>query len=229
MNTQEQLTKHLPRDKETLLPIIKAPQVESSYYVLRLTPFDKYNFKDAELFIRSLTDTYAMSREVSKKDKEHYHIVMCLDKDEDSLREEIRTFLKLYFTEKAKRGDANKQYNLQECLDFEQAIKYILKDGGELSYGSNIDDKALMSRKNLSYAKYSKAEFAKELEEIKEKFKANQWELSDMMVAVVKLKAKYRQPINMNYIHQLCLSCHIHNRPNYAHTVVNAYLERVQF
>lgn len=227
--TSETLNKYVPRDGGTLLPIIKVPQVESTMYVLRLTPLDKYNFQDAEVFIKGLTDTYAMSKEQSKKDKEHYHIVLEVSKTESELREDIRTFLKQYFTEKAKRGDANKQYNLQECLDFEQAIKYLLKDGGELSFGTNIDEVALNARKKLSYAKYSKAEFAKELEDIKEKFKANRWELNDMMVAIVKLKAKYRQPINMTYIHQLSLSCYIHNNPNYSYTAVEKYLERVNF
>lgn len=109
-------------------------------------------------------------------------------------------------------------------MDYHQAIVYILKDSLELFYGENIEPEAFPDYKKKSFAKYSKAEFAKELEDIKTQFKVNRMSLGDMMIAVVRLKAKYRQPINMNYIYQLCLSCEIHNDPKRAEEYVLSYL-----
>lgn len=221
------MLKYSTREEGPLLPIIKARKVESTSYVLRMTPFGNYDIKVLSKFLSEMTNDYVVSKEVSKNDKEHFHAFFSVELYEDEVREKIREFLKVYFPGPPKRGDANKQYNLQECLDDEQAVKYLLKDGGELMYGEGIDDKALEQRRKSSFSKYSKAEFAKELEDIKAKFKELKWSLGEMMTAVVKLKAKYRQPINMTYIYQLCLSCEIHNNPKIAEEYVQNFLSRV--
>lgn len=214
---------YIPKVSEPLLPIIKVPEVESTFYVLRLTPMGKYTEKDAVNFLRTLGESYILSKEVSSKDKEHYHIVLSTMFYEEELREKIRVFLRTVFTEPPRRGDANKQYNLQECLDSDMAVAYLLKDGGEIFLGMNINDDAVNMRRKLSYKKFSKAEFAKELEDIKKLFKEKKYTLQQMMVEVVKLKAKYRQPININYIHQLCLGFYIHVNPGYADEIVQNY------
>lgn len=217
------------RESGSLLPIIKTPEVESTFYVLRLTPMGKYSKGDVEKLMKLFGDTYICSKENSKKDVEHYHCVFSSSLYEHEVREQIRTFLGLFFTDKPKRGDANKQYNLQESLDYEQAIIYILKDSGEIIYGDNIESAAIDRYKKKSFAKYSKAEFAKELEEIKANFKVKRMSLGDMMVSVVRLKAKYRQPINLNYIYQLCLSCEIHNFPIRAEQYVDDFISKKNF
>lgn len=223
------MEKFAERTKGSLLPIIKTPEVESTFYVLRLTPMGRYSRQDVETLMRLFGDTYISSKELSKKDVEHFHCVFSSPLYEHEVREKIRTFLGIYFTEKPKRGDANKQYNLQESLDYEQAIIYILKDSKEIFYGGNIEDKALDDYKKKSFSKYSKAEFAAELEQIKADFKTKRMSLGEMMSSVVRLKAKYRQPINLNYIYQLCLSCEIHNSPVMADQYVDDFLTRNNF
>ena len=221
------MDRYLDRGMGPLLPIVKVPKVESTFYALRMTPLGAYTVEQLQQWLNELTDTYVLSEEVSKGDKLHYHIVLNVQFDEDDLREHVREYLKKYFPGKPKRGDANKQYNLSECIDVEQSIIYLLKDKGTFLFGVNVNEDALMQRSKKSYAKFSKAEFAKELEEIKKYFKEKRWSLNEMMVAIVKLKAKYRQPIDLNYIYRLCLSCEIHNDPRRANEVVDNFLSRI--
>jgi len=222
------MDRYLDRGLGPLLPIVKVPKVESTFYALRLTPLGAYQLEEVKKFMEEFTDTYVVSEENSKNGKLHYHSVICTEMDEDDLRECVRDFLKLYFPGKPKRGDANKQYNLSECIDVEQSVIYLLKDKGTMIYGLNVNEEALNQRSQKSYAKFSKADFAKELEEIKKLFKEKRWSMEEMMVAIVKLKAKYRQPIDMNYIYRLCLSCDIHNDPRKAGEVVDRFLSRLQ-
>lgn len=218
-------------ERNVLLPIIKREFVNSidtdyQYYLLRMTPFDKYSMEELEIFIKTITTCYIITQEVSKKDKDHYHIVLVCEVDEEPLRALIRDFLKKYFTEAPKRGDANKQYNLQVSKDFQQSIIYILKDGGLIKSGEAINADEIQKYKKQSYQKYSKAEFQKEFEALKVKYKGDITSLSDMMEGVVKLKAKYRQPINMMYVYQVCLSFFIHNNEQYAEQYVQEFLSK---
>lgn len=224
------LDKFLPRDTQPLIPILKAEKEEStegSFFCARFTPLGKYELEILKNFVETITTEYVISRELSKKDKEHFHVLLHTEKYEFDLRDSIRAFLKIHFPEPPRRGDANKQYNLQECIDEEHALIYLLKDKGTTLVGTGINLDALESRRNKSYQKYSKEEFAKELQEIKDKFKELKWTLAEMMIAIVRLKGKYRQPINMNYIYQLCLSCEIHNNPNHADEYVQNFLSRL--
>lgn len=212
---------------QTLIPILKSGIVESTY-ALRLTPMDKYAIPEIVCFLKTFDD-YIFTEEISKKLKVHYHVVLFTKLYEDEVREKIREFLNLYFTEPPKRGDANKQYNLSEIVDLELSIIYILKDGGKLLYSSNINYDVLESLKKKSYKKFSKEDFAKQLEEIKSRFKENHSiKLVDMMTLVVQLKAEYRQPVNMTHIYHMCLSFSIHNKPQLAEDYVREFLSRYQ-
>lgn len=223
----ESIDRFVKRNEGALLPIIKPQEVESSFFMLRLTPFGRYNIEDVEAFIKTLSGNYVISKEFSKKDKEHYHILVATDKCEEDIRELIRDFLKIHFTAPAKRGDANKQYNLQECIDVVHSLTYLLKDGGELLYGEGINKDSLEYYKKLSYKKFDKESFAKELQELKDKFKEYKYSLKAMMEAVALLKAKYRQPIDFNYIYRLCVSCEIHNNPRKVEEYVDKFLSRL--
>jgi len=210
------------------LPIMKVPRVESITYALRLTPLGKYGVKEIEEFFKDTFCDYIFVREESKKAKEHYHAVLFDYTDEDSVREKIRLFLRKYFTEPPKRGDANKQYNLSQIEDIELAIIYILKDSTEIFYSDNIIEESVKQLSKKSYKKYSKEEFSKQLEELKKQFKEQDTRLDDMMVKIYQLKALYRQPINPNYIYQMCLSFQIHNDPNRASAFVRNFLSRLE-
>lgn len=217
---------------KTLIPILKSGKVESTY-ALRLTPMEKYGISEIINFLQ-MFDDYVFTEELSKKLKVHYHVVLFTKLYEDEVREKIREFLSLYFTEPPKRGDANKQYNLSEIVDLELSLIYILKDGGDkntiwLFYSNNINYDTLQQLKKKSYKKFSKEDFAKQLEEIKSRFKENiTINLMDMMTLVVQLKAEYRQPINMTHIYHMCLSYSIHNKPQLANDYVREFLSRYQ-
>jgi len=212
-----------------LSPILIVDRVESTPYALRLTPQGKYDIDQIKdvLFINTITD-YIISKEESKKGVIHFHAVLWTVLNEKDLRNEIGIFLKKYFLGAPKRGDANKQYNLKACIDLQKTVTYLLKDGGDVNYSSNINNVSINELKNLSYKKFSKDDFASELEVLKERFKQNDVVLSDMMIEVVRLKSLYRQPVNLNYIYQMCLSFDVHNKPSRASSYVHDFLSRYQ-
>lgn len=210
-----------------LIPILKASKVESTY-ALRMTPLGTYSLPQIKEFLNNSFDDHILVREESKKLKEHYHAVIFTSLYEEDVRLLIRGFLGKYFTDPPKRGDANKQYNLSETDDLELSIIYILKDASVVSISSNINIEYLDSLQKKSYKKYSKEDFAKALELLKKGFKDNGTRLDDMMIRVVQLKALYRQPVNLSYIYQLCLSYDIHNSPHKADSYVREFLSRYE-
>lgn len=210
------------------LPIIDAVNDKSTWYALRMTPLGAYTVNDLENFIKTITDTYVFTHEISKRGREHYHCVLNTIFFEDDLREKIREYLKKHFGI-PKRGDANKQYNLSECIDIELSITYILKDGGAMYCGTNIEPDKLLDFKKKSYKKYDSTEFTEKLNEIKVMVKDNpNTTIEQIMERIVRLKSMYRQPINMNYIYQLSLALYLHNRPDYSLDYVVKFLSRLE-
>jgi len=208
-----------------LIPILKPLEVECTLYMLRLTPLDKYERTHVEAWLSTFTNNWVCAREDSKKAKLHFHITIYDVFEEESLREKIRAFLVLYFTEPAKRGDANKQYNLTVAESVEKAINYTVKEL-DITFGSGMDKKYMEARIKASFLKFDRTTFAKELEELKQRYKTtDSMKLGDFMEQFVLLKASYRQPINMNYIYQLAISCHVNKDPSYAERYVRNFLE----
>lgn len=208
-----------------LIPILKVERVECTY-ALRLSPLGQYTFNELKGFLETFDD-YIYVREESKKQKEHYHVVVFSKLFEEEVRDRIRVFLQIYFTGPPRRGDANKQYNLSEIDDLEQSIIYILKDKGEVFVSDGINTEYLETLKKKSYRKYSKEEFAKALDELKKRFKDNDTSIADMMIGICQLKGLYRQPVNLNQIYQMCLGYYIHTNPYKAEAFVSDFLSRL--
>lgn len=206
-------------------PILTHPRVESTPYALRLTPLSKYGVLEVENFLIN-SQEWIYSLETSKKGQEHFHIVLWSALDEESFRQTVRDFLLRYFPDKPKRGDANKQYNLSEVEDLVSSVTYLLKDQGITKFSSGVDSSVIEHLSKQSYKKFSKEEFSKQLEDLKIKFKDESPKLIDMMTDIVKLKAMYRQPVNMNQIHQMCVSFDCHNNPTLAYEYVGEFLSR---
>lgn len=213
-----------------LSPILIVDRVESTPYALRLTPQGKYDIDQIKevLFNHTVTD-YVISKEESKQGVVHFHAVLWTVLNEKDLRTEIGIFLKKYFLGAPKRGDANKQYNLKACIDLQKTVTYLLKDGGDVNYSSNINNVSIDELKKLSYKKYSKEDFASQLEVLKARFKENDTDLSDMVKEVGKLKGLYRQSIDTNYIYKMCLSFWVHNKPSRYDAVVNDFFSRLHY
>lgn len=213
-----------------LLPIIKPGELKSSLYMLRLTPFDKYTREDVKELMECHEAQWIMSNEYSKAGKNHFHVIFAVDIEYEDVRQHIRDFLSRYFPpELSKRGDANKQYNLKVVNDFDVAVSYIIKDG-VYSYSSDIDPLYVKHRFEKSFKKYDKETFAKKLEELKAEFKDDKRiTIIQFCTRFVQLKAEYRQPINMNYIYQMAVSCDVNRTPKKAEEYVNDYFIKLGY
>jgi len=206
-------------------PILTETLVESTQYSLRLTPSGKYGVREIEIFLEQFQE-WIYSFEISKKGKEHYHMVVWTSYEEEKVREMIRLFLSQYFPGPARRGDANKQYNLSEIEDLESTVTYLLKDHGELKMSKGVNQEIIKKLQKASYKKFSKEEFAKQLEILKKRFKDESPRIGTMMEEIVKLKGMYRQPVNLNQIYQMCIGYEVHNDPSRSVYYVQEFLSR---
>lgn len=223
------IKEYVGKQRNTLLPIVKCSHSESTPYMMRLTPFGKYGSTEIIQFMEGFigTDIYLFSQEMSKRDKLHFHICFYSSREEDSIRDCIRKFLLEKFDGVNNKGDSNKRYNLTEVQEFEQSVVYILKDGGEIFYGSQIDVDNVSSYKKFSYKKYSKEDFASELEDLKKKFKDEDTSVREMMIAIVKLKSTYRQSIRIRNVYEMVISYNIHNDLSRSERFVDDFLSLV--
>lgn len=213
--------------RDSLLPIIKSPEVESTWYCLRLAPLGKYGTDEVVEFLNLLSDSWIMGKEHSEKEKLHFHIAILCSKDEDELRECVRVFLKVYWPEKGKRGDGNLRYNLQTAYDMERAIKYAIKDKGDKTFGTNINPEFIERCSKEAFKKLSKETFTKMLETLRNKFMTTPtMTMNEYMVEFVQMKAELCQPINLNYIHQMAMSISVLRDKEEAYKFVGEFLVR---
>jgi len=217
-----------------LIPILIAKKYSSNgeeiplnIYMLRMSPLDRYTLETCKEWLASFTDNWILGVESSKKDKEHYHCTLYVPMEEQELRDIINKFLSIQFPEPPKRGDANKRYNLACVSEPEKAAQYSIKENNE-HYGKNINPKYIEDIKKKAFAKFDKGTIAKELEALKAEFKINnKITIADFMIKFVDIKAKYRQPISLTYIHQLATSCECNRNPDYSTQIVSEFLSKI--
>ncbi|AXQ66576.1 MAG: putative replicase [Circoviridae sp.] len=205
---------------------IKEPSEEGEYvlYMLRLTPMEQYTRDDVKVLLQGITDNWVLAKEDSKKAKEHYHITIYEQIDEEPLRTIIREFLKVYFPLPPKRGDANKQYNLTVADSVEKGINYTVKEL-DVEYGEGMNPEYIDKRIKASFIKFDRAEIAKRIDELKNNFKSSDMSITQFMETFCLIKADYRQPINLNYIYQLAVACDINRDNTRVHHYVRSYLD----
>ena len=211
--------------------------VESTHvYQLRLTPYGRYTLDSAIDYFDPLIDDWVVTVESSKKGKEHFHFLLYSDSlnVKEDVAELVSVFLHRYWTSaERKRGYGNKQYNLQVTTDAEQALTYILKDGGILRSTPIFTTDLLSTYRVKSFPKFSKDEFQIEFEQLKKNFKERLpgaeggTSLEYFMIEFVKLKAKYRQPIKLSYIYEVGLANYLHRNPEESKRVVRDYLDKL--
>jgi len=201
----------------TTIPILLCDKVISDndiWYALRLTPFDAYQTGDIKELLTDLSDNmWCYSKESSSKGVIHYHIIFLTYKDP---REDIKNWLIGFYPEKWKKEDGNKRYNLAVSEDVVQTFKYLLKDKGEILYGSDINPEFIEDCKAKSFAKYSKANFAKAFNDLKMEYHEDKITSKELRTKIIQLRGLYSQPIDLNKISQIVLSCQVRKDPTMA-------------
>uniref|UniRef100_UPI0040481F8A hypothetical protein n=1 Tax=Shewanella sp. TaxID=50422 RepID=UPI0040481F8A len=163
------LEEYFEKREGGLIPILNPLNVECTLYMIRLTPDGRYNAVHIQKFLSSITDNWICARENSKKAKEHYHCTIYDRFEEEYVRSKIREFLLIYFPEPAKRGDANKQYNLTIADSVEKGINYTVKET-DITYGKGMDPKYMEKRIKASFLKFDRASFQTKVEKLKKDF-----------------------------------------------------------
>lgn len=201
--------------------------VDSSCYMVRLTPMGRYTRKAVIEWLDSGIDPYIISTESSSKGEEHYHLLIFSNLSEEAVREDVKEFVYFYWPKNERgRGFGNKQYNFQVVEDFMAYGKYLCKDG-DIQYSLSINPKFITYCKQKSYKKFDKKTFQTEFESIRDEYKTGIHRVLWFMTEYAKLKAKYRQSINMQHIYQVALSNEFHVRPNKVEYIMREYLEKI--
>lgn len=204
-----------PDSANTSIPILKCDKVlsDDKWYMLRLTPFEEYQDGDVkELLNMFSAKIWIYSKEVSKGDKIHYHTLFQCYKDP---REDIKEWLQTFFTDKWKKEDGNKRYNLTEVDDINKAVTYVVKDG-DYFIGDHINTSYVENCKKKSFKKYSKEAFASAFEELKTEFREDKIDHLELRTKFIRLKATYGQPVDSNRITGIINSLRVQKDPSLA-------------
>ncbi|AXH75398.1 MAG: putative replicase [Circoviridae sp.] len=218
------------------LPILDSEESDSDnsenelhYYMLRITPCDKFDFDTLQKFLSEeyMIYKYVVARE--EKPQEHYHIVFAVDHSvsEETLRDVVKWFLLKFWnnpkTGKFTRGFGNKQYNLQRVDDLDQSLRYILKCHDYRFENWDVD--RLRALESESFEKKKPSDFQHEYREMCDKFhEDDNLDIRWFMTEYCKLKAKYGQMVIMSQVHGYALSNYIKRDPDQACSFVNNFL-----
>lgn len=142
----------------------KNMEVPTTCLTLRLTM--ESTLEEVQKGIEQFSQIYLISRELSKKEKEHYHIYV--EVPTDLLGAERRKFTKKLKEIFPKLTNGNKCIYTSVVENQEKCIQYTLKDGEWVS--KNIDPEILAKCNVMSYKKYNPKEFMERLRELEYKY-----------------------------------------------------------
>jgi len=157
--------------------------------------FIRWTYDDESLnqqFI-SKYSKYVYAREFSKKQKVHYHAVVVTDDDSETVRAHFREVFPML--------NSGHLYNLQQSESIEQSLIYICKDVvdvNDLKF-KEFDVNYLKSLCKISYKKFSKESFMKDLSELENIYMLTDMSPEDLLDRFIEIKVvKYNQNPNWN-------------------------------
>lgn len=181
-------------------------------YVVRLTPFDRYSFEEAqEILENELIEKWVISKEILPHI--HFHIVVkAVPRTHQKLVKQIFKDFVYSFWPERKRGFGNAQYNFQVCEDEAKAISYALKEKKESNF-SGYTEEYIQQRTDESFLKQDsyKVEYTALCKEYLVK-------MDDVTFKqrMILLRAKYGLKVSMNDINGYLLSNKVLKDPDYA-------------
>lgn len=142
------------------------------------------------------------------KTRLHYHIIMNTEfYGRDKVCKQFRESLIKAFSIKG-----NGSYSIAPVKEKDKCVSYILKDGEWLAKGFSTT--YLQSRQKVSYQKYSKEEFAKQFEALKDKYYLHQVSIRQFIRLYVKLKHSFNQMnVSLNRTQDLVLNMEMRAHP----------------
>lgn len=161
---------YLKKAEEPSPNLMVPPEVSGQLeqiFLLRVTHPD-ISMKDLKDFLELYSDKYIIKKELSKKNKLHYHMLI------ENVKMDIEEFRKI-LKQKFIQLNSGHLYNLEIARCKDNAFKYILKELGELDspdliVTNNYDRNILSNYLKQSYRKYSKDAFAKRLDQIEKEY-----------------------------------------------------------
>lgn len=183
------------------------PKKIACHFRMKIT--SENGIQDVAQYFQDNFDRYILAGEF-KPGNDHIHVLFDLTEEDVSSR--FRMFRPKILEQFKIKG--NKDYSLSICKDLEATKRYILKEGlDHVKYkGYTPEDIELWS--NQSYKKFSKNDFARDLENLRleflkptastingSSFHSSEWLFSQLL----RLKAKYNQKINTTNLEQIVL------------------------
>lgn len=120
--------------------------------------------------------------------------------------------------------EGNKDYSISTVKDVKGYKKYIIKEGKWVAVG--MDTSELLKYQHISYPK--KKKFQEELDEIEISYLEDTMDDLQYISKFMLLKAKYKQPINTNYIKQRLLMLIVRKDEDRLQRIAHRIVDEIQ-
>jgi len=205
-------------------------------FVIRLTPQGKYTLEELKGFFDSAfeNDSWLIASETQPQ--LHFHIVLETELGLDDLKNNIRSFLHIYWPDGQRpRGWGNAQYNCERSRELtpeeleiystrsRKAAAYALKDREEYIFNVYTQE-WIDSAVALSFPKKSTKTFKSEYQSLCDEFYKTNMDIRQFMIDFAKLKSKYGQIVNLQHAYGYALSNLIKRDPDSAEEFVENFL-----
>lgn len=199
------------------------------HYVIRVTPYDKFQVGDLKEFIsnESILMNYLIATELVPQT--HYHLVVSTDSEvsEQQVKDVIRAFIVPLWadpeTGKCPRGFGNKQYSIELSTDVDKAVSYALKETTEF-YFEGFTQEYIDERKLQSFPKNKPSNFRIEYQALITEFQQTLMVTREFMIRYIKLKAKYGQSVRLSDAYGYALSNLFRRDPTLVDNSVDTFL-----
>jgi len=194
---------------------VKCDLTQHLFFMLRLTPEDKYALDDVKTLMSDIStkNIWFVSEEQSKKGVKHYHCVFLVPNTFDP-RQDIKDWLLIKFPGTWKKQDGNKRYNLQEVEDIDKAFTYTSKDGDFITR-EEINPKYIEYVNSKSYQK--KDQRIGQLMSARQLYLKGQLNERQLFESVcdVCIKTSATGSLNMTYVKSFMTGAMADKNPNY--------------
>lgn len=179
---------------ENFFDVPKEQQIAFRYFV---RPGDTWTLETVHQVLMTYSDylCHIVSYETDAE-RPHYQGYLCIKNPDKDLNKSRKWFKKTFGNPKG-----NEDYSWVRVKNPNDYKKYLLKEGQWLSNGR--DTAALMKYQLISYPK--KKKFQEELDSLEIEYLDSNMSDEQYIFNFMKLKGKYRQVINTNYIKQRLL------------------------
>lgn len=168
-----------------------------TWFHIRLHLEEEWNLERVLESFKAKSNRFIVS--VEHAERKHFHCMVSFQTmDIGKNHQNVRNFVQKVFSVKK-----NKAYSISRVKTESRMAMYVVKDGSFMSSGFTEDE--LTSFRNKSYKKFTKKDFATELDDIRCEY-IDSRDTCKAIESIIVLKADYNQTFNQRTIESLIMT-----------------------